>query len=115
MKSSLGLAFLCINLASLTTSCMSPRTAAMLTVPPPVHGEYWSGLTREDVLQITALTYGRSDIRKPIWQIYAIKPDEVQVVSGDGPMVTGFNAQRKNGRWFIIEKSVSTGRAIITG
>jgi hypothetical protein len=84
----------------------------------PFHGRYASQLTVDDVRQILALSQSRSDIRRGIDMIEADSPDEVIVHTGNaqktGDLVTEFKARKRNGRWILLEKTISTGETFIT-
>ena len=82
-------------------------------------GSYCRELTVDDVRQIVNLARSRADIRKPVDEIVADRPNEVEVETGSPGSPIGlqskFKAQKKNGWWMIIEGSIHTNRVIITG
>jgi hypothetical protein len=82
------------------------------------HGAYASQLTVDDVGQIVALSRGRADIRPGVDMIEADSPDEATVHSGHpdktGDLATDFKVRKRNGRWFLLEKTISTGQTVIT-
>ena len=82
------------------------------------HGRYAPQLTVDDVRQIAALSRSRSDIRQGVDIIEADSPDEVTVHTGHaektGDLATEFKARKRNGRWILLEKTISTGETVIT-
>ena len=82
------------------------------------HGPYAARLTVDDVRQIVALSRSRPDIRQGVDMIEADSTDEVTVHTGyaekTGNIVTEFKARKRNGRWILLEKTISTGATVIT-
>ena len=97
---------------AILTSCTS-------FAAPDVSGPYAARLTREDIQQIAALPFAGSGIHRGVHSIYAKKPDEVGVQSGQPQWpkdtIVSFTARKKDGRWIIVPDSIETIRLIPTG
>jgi len=81
-------------------------------------GAYSKQLTLGDVRQIDRLARERSDVLKPVDQIVADHPDEVEVHTGN-PQTSGdractFHARKRSGRWFISDKPCCSNKTVIT-
>ena|SRR5215831_3642283 len=107
---------LAIILALTASSCVSPRTAALLSYPAPtVSGPYEKSLSREDIIEISSLCYGHPGIRTPTYSIYVRTPDAAEVDSGIGTnTMTRFKAHKTGGHWHIVPDSVEDGPAMFT-
>src|SRR5437879_12096672 len=92
------------------TTLMLFATATLISctsfAAPDVSGPYAARLTREDIQQIAALPFAGSGIHRGVHSIYAKKPDEVGVQSGQPQWpkdtIVSFTARQKNARWIIV-------------
>jgi len=107
---------LVILLALNGNSCVSPRTAALLTYPRPnIYGPYEASLSHADIIEISSLCFGHPNIRTPVYSIYVRAADAVDVDSGIGiKTMTRFKACKVNGHWHIVPGSVQDEEAIFT-
>src|SRR2546428_9635138 len=93
--------------------------AALLTFPrPEVNGAFADYLSWQDMLEIAALPYGHSEIRRPVYGIYMTARDRAEVGSGrrpknPGDKFTTFWAHRASGHWYIVKGSVSDEEMVI--
>ena len=108
--------FIAIALALIGNSCVSPRTAALLSYPPPnVYGPYEKSLSHADIVEISSLCFGHQGIRTHVYDIYVTAPDAADVDSGIGvSTMTRFKARKIDGHWQIVPGSVHDGEALFT-
>ena len=110
MKPAAVFALVFLGAAIPFTSCVSPHTAALTFPRPQVSGLYAARLTKEDVEQITEIPFLHPNIRQPVQSIDVQRPDQAKVTSyrqtGTVNEATEFKAEKKNGRWTLIEASV---------
>jgi hypothetical protein len=106
------------------SSCVEPRpyesqTSIRFAFPTlAIDGAYASRLTLAEIRQIRELVRNRADLKKPVDHITIDRPDEAHVTSGaareNGELSSSFDIRKKNGRWFIVEKSIQTSPSIFT-
>jgi hypothetical protein len=75
-------------------------------------------LSWDDLAQLNQLIAHRPDIRKPLDTVVLHDPDHADCTGGRAyenlAPVTGFKAYRKNGKWFLDERSVYQAKAVVT-
>jgi hypothetical protein len=112
-----------LGFAALLTSCTSekyrlPTTFSTLYPTLDVSGAAASQLTVGDISELKQLAKSRSDILKPLESIEVSQPGEAHITSGRAwqrsPQMETFTARKKDGRWYIVPRSVNTHGVIIT-
>jgi hypothetical protein len=85
---------------------------------PSISGPYAARLTKADIQQITELAFAHRNILRPVNSIEAKHLDEITADSGSTSLhlnkQTTFRAQKRDGKWRVIENSVEETALITT-
>jgi hypothetical protein len=105
------LSFTALVLALALSSCMS--FPFVQTADGRVAHLSW-----DDIAQLNQLIAHRPDIRKPLDTVVLDGPDRADCTGGRAyenlTPVTGFKAYKKNGKWFLDDKSIYQAKAVVT-
>ena len=110
------------SLAIFVPALLLANCACCSTQTPPVE---FSGVTRQDVIEIESLVTRRDDILKPVVSVRAIERSgggtrsrHIQVVSGRnskvGDAFDEFDVAKRQGRW-VISSPILRDRIVVTG
>jgi hypothetical protein len=100
---------LVLVLALVATAEASPQL-------PNIYGPYAKCLSRKETLEIAAIPYHHSGMRKPVFDIVVTDRDRAHVHSGRlgkvGDMSTYFEVRKSAGHWRLVPGSVQDAETV---